>query len=285
MDHEAEYNARAAIPEHPAIFDDWAGRSAAARAKCADCLDVRYGDGPRETLDFFPAMTPDAPIVLYLHGGYWQSLDKSMFSFLGEALVHAGLSAAIVNTPQCPDARLPDIVAAARRAAGRVWTAAGQRLRGDRDRLFVAGHSAGAHLAASLFATDWPAFDPALPADLLKGGLGISGVYDLRPLVPTSINKALGLDEATARALSPMFAEPRTAGPLVLAVGGLESAEFHRQTNDFATAWAAKGVQVATMDQTRRNHLTILEDLADPHGPLIEVLTELASGRVSAART
>lgn len=276
MDHEAQYNVRAAIPDHPAIFAAWAERSAAARAKCADCLDLRYGDGPRETLDFFPAMTPNAPIAVYLHGGYWQSLDKSTFSFLGEALVHAGFSAAIVNTPQAPQATLPAIVEAAREALCCIHKAAGHRLRGNGGRLYVIGHSAGAHLAACLLATDWPARDPVLPADLIKGALGISGVYDLRPLVPTSINRALGLDDDSARAISPLFARPHTAGPLVLAVGGLESAEFHRQTNDFAKAWAGQGVQVATMDQTRHDHLSILDDLADPHGPLIDVLCDLA---------
>lgn len=273
---ETQYNARAAIPDHPGIFADWATRSAAARAKCADCLNLRYGDGARETLDFFPAMTPDAPIAVYFHCGYWQSLDKDTFSFVAEALVHAGFAAAIVNTPQAPATALPAIVEAARAALACIWRAAGTRLRGSRERLFVIGHSAGAHLAACLLATDWPARDPALPAQPIAGALGISGVYDLRPLVPTSINQALGLDDEAAQALSPIFLPPRTAGPLVLAVGGLESLEFHRQTDDFAKAWAARGVQVATMDQTRHNHLTILEDLAAPQGPLIEVLCDLA---------
>lgn len=284
MDHEAEYNARAAIPEHPAIFADWAERSAAVRAKCADCLDLSYGNGARERMDFFPAMTPDAPMVLYLHGGYWQWNDKSGFSFLAESLVREGFSTAIANYPLAPDSTIPDMIEAARHAVACLWRAAGQRLRGNRDRIYVIGHSAGAHLAASLMATDWTAWDDGLPPDIIKGTLAISGIYDLRPLVPTTMNQALGLSEDSAQAVSPLFAEPHATGPLVLAVGGLESAEFHRQTATLADAWTAKGVQVATMTQMRHNHLTVLEDLADPAGPLLKVVTDMAGTPVSAAR-
>ncbi|MFA7430257.1 MAG: alpha/beta hydrolase [Rhodospirillaceae bacterium] len=285
MDNEAHYNARAAIPDHPAIYADWAARSQAVRAKCTDCLDIAYGPGKREVLDFFPAMTPDAPLALYLHGGYWQWNDKAGFSFLAESLVRAGFSTAIANYPLAREATIPDMVEAARRAVACLWHGAERRLRGNPDRLYVIGHSAGAHLAASLVATDWPAWDAALPPDVIKGTLAMSGIYDLRPLVPTTMNEALGLTEDSARAVSPLFAEPRSKAPLVLAVGGLESGEFHRQTRTLADAWAAKGVQVATMTQTRHNHLSILEDLADPHGPLLNVLTDLAGRPVSATRT
>ncbi|KJS36975.1 MAG: hypothetical protein VR70_13305 [Rhodospirillaceae bacterium BRH_c57] len=284
MDHEAEYNARATIPDHPAIFEDWARRSQAVRDKCTDCLDISYGPGPRETLDFFPAMTPDAPLAVYLHGGYWQWNDKSGFSFLAESLVRAGFSTAIVNYPLAPDATVPDMVEALRRAIACLWRGAERRLRGDPGRIHLIGHSAGAHLAASLLTTDWPRWEGGLPADIIKGTLAISGIYDLRPLVPTTMNEALGLDDDSAAAVSPLFAEPRSKAPLVLAVGGFESAEFHRQTAELANAWAAKGVQVATMSQTRHNHLTILEDLADPHGPLLKVLTDMAGTPVSATR-
>lgn len=284
MDYEAEYNARAAIPDHPALFEAWVQRSAAVRAKCAECLDIRYGEGDREVLDFFPAMTPDAPIAVYLHGGYWQWNDKSGFTFLAESLVRAGFSTALVNYPLAPSATVPAIVESVRDALAFLWKGADRRLRGARDRLYVIGHSAGAHLAVTAMATDWPARDPALPRDLMKGVLAVSGVYDLRPLVQTSMNDALGLDETGARAASPLFMEPKSAGPLMLAVGGLESGEFHRQSRDLGRAWAEKGVRVAELNLANRNHLTVLEDLAAPDGPLLRTLETMAEMPESAVR-
>lgn len=279
MDHEAEYNARAAIPEHPAIFADWAERSAAVRRRDRVDLDLAYGDGGRETLDLYRSQAPDAPLVVYVHGGYWQWNDKSGYGFLAPPLLREGVAVAMVNYPLCPATPLGTIAASLRKALAWLWHGAHQ-LRFDRERMIVVGHSAGAHLAACAMTTDWPRLDgpgdgPAPPADLVKGGLLISGLYDLRPLVHTSLNAALGLDEDSARAASPAFMEPRLQGPLEIAFGGLESREFIRQSRDFGAAWAARGVTVAEIDLPDRHHLSVLEDLATADGRLTGATLDL----------
>lgn len=197
-DLEAEYNARAAIPDHPQIFAEWERRSAEARRKAADWLGLEYGPHPRERTDVFPAQNPEAPLAVYIHGGYWQWNDKAMFSFVGDALAQAGFTTAVLNYPQAPDVAVADIADSIRRALGVLWTNAA-RLRCDCRRVYVVGHSAGAHLAAMALATDFPALDASLPKDLIKGVLAVSGVYDLRPLVHTSMNEGPRLHRPVAR--------------------------------------------------------------------------------------
>lgn len=275
MDFEAEYNARAAIPDHPRIFDDWARRSAEVRQRDSVSEDLSYGPGPRQTLDLFPAQDPDAPLVVYLHGGYWQWNDKAGFSFIAPPLVREGVTVAVLNYPLCPDADIPAIAESVRQALGWLWTGA-ERLRFDRDRMVLAGHSAGAHLAACAMTTDWAARD--LPADLIKGALLVSGVYDLRPLVHTTMNDALRLTGETAAQASPIDMQPTMRGRVEVAFGGLESGEFIRQSRDFGATWAARGATIAELDLTDRHHLSVVEDLATPDGRLTRALLDIAKG-------
>lgn len=258
-DLEHEYNARAAIPEHVHILADWQRRSAALRARAATRLDLRCAGQRRPAVDYFPA-ADGAPLLIYLHGGYWQRGDRRDYSFLAAPFVGHGVNVALVGYDLCPDIDLGGIVDQVRAACAWLWRQA-EALGHDREHMLVGGHSAGAHLAAVMLATEWPALDGALPPVLLRGGFAISGIYDLSPLRATTINDAVGLDAASARRWSPLHMTPAADISLLLAVGGAESAAFRRQTADLARAW--RTVVTATLEVPAANHFTVLESLAD----------------------
>jgi len=268
---EVQYNNRAAVPEHPAIVAGWAERSATLRARLACRLDLRYGPGDRETLDLFPAAHDGAPLHVFIHGGYWQALDKGYFSFVAEGLARAGVAVAILGYPLCPAVGLADIVASVRRACA--WLEANAAaLRFDGGRIHLSGHSAGGHLGAMVFARGGPG--PAAPAGV-RSALAASGLFELEPLTHTSINERLGLDTETAARLSPAALEPSGPAPLTLAVGALESDEFHRQAEAFARRRRAQGAPVNVLTVPDTNHFTVLEALVEPDGALLAAALEL----------
>lgn len=270
---EAQYNVRAAVPEQAAIVARWQARSAAFRAR-ADCrLELAYGPGARETLDFFVAGEALSPLHIFLHGGYWQAMDKRLFSFIAEALVARGVSVAIVNYPLCPVVTLDRIIAAVRRACVWLWRQAAD-LAVDPSRIQLAGHGAGGHLAAMLMATDWPRVEPTLPRQILHSAVAVSGLFELEPLCHTSLNRALGLDAASVRRNSPARLAPVVRAPLLLAVGARESAEFRRQTSDFAEVWRGQGMTVDTLTLPGCHHFAAVEQLAAPGSPLLTATLE-----------
>lgn len=264
---EAAYNCRAAVPEHADIFDRWSRESADARAWAGRLLrrDVRYGQGARHTMDVFGiGMTAlPRPVLIFLHGGYWQAMDKSTFGFLAPYFVSAGAAVAIPNYPLCPDVALPAITQAVREAIQVLWQDA-SILGLDRHRFVVAGHSAGGHLAAQMLSTPWPVYDSAMPVDTLKGGIAISGLFDLRPLVQTSINQKVMLTEAGACDASPLFSDPMPGTSLTLAVGEHESDAFHDQSVQLLQRWTTLGVQTTWVSLPGRHHFSAVEALADP---------------------
>lgn len=269
---ERQYNARAAIPEHPQIFQRWKEISEAARARLPCHLDLAYGPSDAEKLDIFPAAGDSVALLIFIHGGYWRSLDKSDFSFLAEPLTRAGLTVALVNYGLCPAITLGEIVRQNRAAGAWLWRNAA-RYGADPQRLYVAGHSAGGHLTAMLFATDWPAFEEGLPRDLVKGGLAVSGLFDLEPLRLASMNQDLRLDAESARRLSPVHLRPATSAPLYLAVGGLESDEFKRQNRLIAKAWP--GSVAAEVAMPGCHHLSVIEQLAAHESILYRTVLEM----------
>ena len=261
-----EYNNRELFPDHPRHFARWTESSTRARSTMTCYLDRAYGASPGETLDVFPARKGDGSALVFIHGGYWRSLDKRDFSFLAPAWVDAGVSLVVVNYGLCPNVTLERIVQQMLAASAWLYRhAEGYGM--DEERLFVSGHSAGGHLAAMMLAALWPVYDRSLPKDLYKGALAVSGVYDLRPLVQVDWLKGdLRLDDETAWRLSPAFLPPATRAPLALAVGGLESSEFKRQNALLAQRWRA--VLAGDVAMPGRDHFTVVDGLADPGNAL-----------------
>jgi arylformamidase len=256
---ERQYNARAAIPDHPQIFARWAEASARVRAEWPCALDVRYGKGEKQTLDLFLSQGPSRALFVYFHGGYWRSLDKSDFSFLAPTLAEAGATVALLNYDLAPKVTVADIVEEAREAV--VWLLCNAGDYGAHPgKLFVAGHSAGAHLVAMLYVTDWNRVYSGLTHKVIKGGLAVSGIYDLAPLVETSMNADLQLTAEAARALSPVYMEPRVKAPLTVAVGGEESSEFRLQTELLVERWK-ENLQIEQVPMPGFQHLNVIEEL------------------------
>ena len=264
--YSREYNNRALVPEHPQFFARWADASARARATMTCYLDRRYGEAPGETMDIFPARKGDGSCMMFIHGGYWRSLDKSDFSFLAPAAVDAGVSLAAVNYDLCPKVTVEEIVQQMLRASRWLYLNA-EQYGMDEDRLYVLGHSAGGHLVAMMMAALWPVFDARLPKDLWKGGLAISGIYDLRPLIQVDwLQPDLQLDESSAVRVSPAFLPPATRAPVMTCVGGKESSEFRRQNALLGERW--KGAFAGDISIPAANHFSVVDALADQGSPL-----------------
>jgi arylformamidase len=260
------YNNRELVPEHPRFLTHWAEASARARSTMTCYLDRRYGEQPGETVDIFPARKGDGSCMMFIHGGYWRALDKKDFSFLAPAWVDAGVSLAVVNYDLCPRVSMDEIVRQMLRASRWLWLNA-EEYGMDQDRLHVAGHSAGGHLTAMLMCALWPVFDRALPKDLWKGGLAISGLYDLRPIVDVDwLNGDLRLDEGAALKLSPAFLPPATRAPVMTCVGGDESSEFLRQNALLGSRWRA--AFAGDIEMPGRHHFSVIDGLADQKSAL-----------------
>lgn len=264
---DAQYNNRARVPGHEAHSARWGSESERVRREVRCKLDVPYGADPAERMDVFFAERPNAPAFLFIHGGYWMSRDKADFSFLARPFVEAGVTAVLANYALAPRVTVAEIVRQNRAAAAWLWRAApGMGI--DPQRIFAGGHSAGGHLTVMLLTTDWPAFSAGLPPQPIQGGAALSGIYDLEPMRLCYLNDTLHLDAAQAHALSPLFHLPRTAPPLLAAVGGAESEEFLRQNAEMAKAWRARGWSAREMVCPGKDHFTVLGQLVEPGNSL-----------------
>ncbi len=278
---DAQLNLRARWPEHPDYFARWAADSAAVRERLHGRLDLAYGPSAPETLDLFPAAggTP-APLLAFIHGGYWQALDKSDYSYLAPAFVDRGFAYASLNYGLAPDTSIGTMIDQIRRALAWLYRQA-EAHNIDRQRLVVAGHSAGGHLAAMALATDWPALAPDLPPGLLAGGCSVSGVYDLEPVRLSYHNAILGIAAEEAAGWSPLRCLPAAAPPLILAVGAGETDEFLRQQAEFAEAWRQRGLSSRQVPLPGLHHFSAVDALGDTGHPLYVAVQQMLLGRLS----
>jgi len=275
---DAQYNLRAACPDHPAYFARWAAESAAARARLPGRLDLAYGAGARQTLDLFAAPGAAAPLLVFLHGGWWQAMDKRDFSFIAPAFRARGIAVAIVGYTLAPAATIGAIVEESRAALAFLRRHAGE-LGIDAGRIAVAGHSAGGHLTAML-ALDEAAGPPPVVC-------AISGVFDLEPIRLCYLNRVLGLTAAETPGLSPFRLLERRRGRmpaprLLLSVGGRETAELRRQQAEFSACWRERVATPVIVEQPEDDHFSVMDRLAQPGSPLSRALADAISGGLPA---
>jgi arylformamidase len=253
----------------PALLAAYQRDSAAMPAAAAG---VPYGPHPRQVFDLLESPAPWRGTLLYFHAGYWQARDKAMFRIIAPALLAAGIDVALANYPLCPDVAMPALTQAARAAVPGVLAHAAGRGRGGQA-LITTGHSAGAHIAVELALTEWGDASP------IAGVVGLSGVYDLAPLIDTPLNQALRLDPATARAASPIHRVTQGAPPALFVVGGAETPAFQAQTASMAAAWTAAGNRGAMMTVDGADHFSLLQSMAAP-GPVLEAVMALQNSNV-----
>ena len=276
---EAEYNltARRGAEDFAALIARWMERNALHRDASGARIDVAYGDGDREKLDFFSAGDRAGPLLVYIHGGYWQRGDKNMYSFVTEAFIRHGVSVAVLNYNLTPSVRMGQIPPQIRKAIAWLFHHADD-LSFARDRMSVMGHSAGGHLTAMMMATDWPAFDKQLPADLMHCGIPISGVFELEPIVHTSLNTGPQMDIAEAIAESPTFFPPLTDAPQLVVAGGGETTEFLRQSDDYAAKFRTAQRVMERYTVPDDDHFDELERLAEDDSDFFQKSMALIAG-------
>ena len=274
---DREYNNRGKVANFADYLVRYPRESETTRKALPARLDVPYGPSPAETLDIFPAAGPGpAPVNVFIHGGYWMALDKKDFSFVARAFQPAGAATVVINYALIPSVDMDELVRQCRAAVAWVHGHAAS-FGGDPDRIFVSGHSAGGHLTAMCLATDWRAF--GVPPDVVKGGAGVSGLYDLEPIRLCYLNDTLKLDPEAARRNSPVHLAPASRAPLLVAVGDREGPEYLRQTRDVAATWRRHGVAVEVLEMAGIDHFSIICQLEDPASELSRaVLRQIGAG-------
>jgi len=267
-DYDLLYNPRLVVKGYQAIFDRWEKDSERARARLEGYLEVPYGATEAEKLDIFPAHGKSRALLMFIHGGYWRSLDKKRFSFVAPALVKAGITVAVPNYALCPAVQVEDIVMQMVQACAWLYRNGGN-FGAPADRLYLCGHSAGGHLAAMMLCCEWPKYSPDLPKKVVRAAVSISGLYDLTEIVKVpSVNCDVRLDEESALKVSPAFLPPATDAPLHTAVGGEENEGFHIQNRLIAERWGR--LRESDIPCPGENHFTVLDQLCDPESALFK---------------
>jgi arylformamidase len=275
IDYDVEYNNRARVPEHGEIFARWQRDAAAYRERMTAAenteLGLAFGPSARQKVDlFFPDATGHTPLALFIHGGYWRSLDPATFSHMAAGLNARGIAVAVAGYDLCPQVTIAQIVGQIRTACLFLWRRFGQRL-------MVYGHSAGGHLTACMVATDWKGLDQKAPADLVPAGYSISGLFDLKPLVSTAMNADFKLNEPAAAQVSPLWWPVARGRVFDAVVGGIESSEFLRQSRLVADDWRQRGVETRYEAVPGANHFTVLDPLSDPESAMTARCAALAA--------
>lgn len=270
---ELEYNNRIRLPHAAATIQQWAHKAQTYRSASSINgraeIDLRYGATPNQTIDiFWPQEDTAKHICVFVHGGYWQLFNPSFFSHIAEGVNRNGMPMALIGYDLCPEVDIETIIAQVRSACSFIWRRHGRRL-------VMSGHSAGGHLTAAMMSEEQTDIS-VLPPDAIVAGVAISGVFELKPLLDTSINEKLGLDDNRAHDLSPTYWRPRPRVLIDAWVGANESSEFHRQSREFTEAWTRAGANVRLETVSEADHFGAIAPLCDPNSDLTRRLIEIA---------
>ena len=259
---EKGYNVRLLVDDFDALIEKWSTWSEDFRANVDSSLDCQYGNGEKDKLDIFRSGKPNAPLFIFVHGGYWQRGDKSIYSFVADSFVNSGIDVALIGYQLCPGASMTNIVDKIREAIVWIWNNADDYSI-SKHRINVSGHSAGGHITGMILATNWLTISNDLPKDIVKTGIPISGLYQLDPIRETTIADALGLNDEESLALSPHFYQPQTEAPILGTLGGGETPEFHWQTNKFLERWKNFKAPLDYFAEPDVDHFGVVERLAN----------------------
>lgn len=271
LDHEYRIQNSVPLAEFEDALARYANVSAEMRRKLQVLIDQPFGPSPEEVMDIFPA-GDGAPVLVFIHGGYWRKLSQKESSFMAEAFTNAGVAVAVVNYGLAPATKLDEIVRQCRAAIA--WlhgNATG--FGGDPGRIHISGSSAGGHLVGMLLAGGWHG-EFGVPENVIASACALSGLHDLEPIRLSEPNEWLGLDEAAAARNSPIRHLPARGCPLVVSYGGNETSEFKRQTDDYAEAWRAKGFPCRHIEMNACNHFDLALELGDPASELTRAVLE-----------
>ncbi|MEE3853032.1 alpha/beta hydrolase [Gordonia sp. LSe1-13] len=255
----------------PQYNDFWQTESAKALERHQPIEDIRIGARDEERVDVFKSAKPNSPIVVFIHGGWWMMCTRKFFSCVAQGFVERGYTVVISDYALCPKVGIPDITNASRAAVAWAYENA-ESINGDRERIFVTGHSAGGHQTAMVSITDWHQY--GLPADVVKGAAPISGVFDIRPFQYSWIQPKLQLTSAIALQESPLFHIPAHGPPQLVILGEEESVEFHTQSENFVRAWRDAGMEAQYFDAPYGDHQTNMQMLLDPDSELVVMMDE-----------
>lgn len=268
---EYQYNPRASVADYPELSKKKAAQCKKIRSTLKSWLDIPYGSSPREMLDIFPAAQAAAPTLVYYHGGYWRGSSKEDNCNFAPAFVARGVNVVVVEYDLCPKVTVSDIVRQARASIAWVYRNI-ERYGGDPKKLYISGHSAGAHLAAMILAHDWER--EGLPRDFIKGAALTSGVYDLEVVMLIAANAEIRMTPELVKENSPFLHPPLPICPTLLGVGGAEPEGWQRMSEEFFQLCKAHGLDCQYLVVPAANHFTLPEHLSDPDSPLTRAMLQ-----------
>ena len=266
---EFQYNPRVSVPEYPQLAKQRSEESQKARAILKSCLNISYGESPRQVLDIYPAHKPNAPVLVYIHGGYWRTGSKDENCNFAPAFVQRGATVVVTEYDLCPNVTVTDIVRQTRAAIAWVYRHISQ-YGGDPSQLYISGHSAGGHIVAMALAHAWEEED--LPRDMIKGATATSGVYDLEMVMHVSVNEEIRMTPEIARENNPFLHPPRPICPILVAVGGAEPKGWKQMSQDFFALCRDRRLNCEYLEVPGANHYTMSSHLADPESPLTRAI-------------